>query len=337
MRFSSPSRFFSAARATARVITSLSTGLAMKSYAPERTISGRCETFGSPVIMMTGRPGARPANSRRRSMPLRPGRLMSTTATSKSACESKRATACAASEAVSGSKPARLRNSASVRRMLDSSSTIKTLGIPVRLRPARGQLYDESRELAPLALRPNRPAVLAHDAEAYGEAEARAARVPARSKERVEDAVEVFAADADAVVVELRADVRAPPALDASRGDAQESIAPPVPPLLLQRVVGVADHVDDDLAQARAVGVDARQVFGQVGLDTDAVLVELPPEERERSRDRFVERDERATVVVVPREGEEAAHDRRDAPALVDDAVQHLPLEVGAPLALVLQ
>src|SRR5919112_3389088 len=155
-----------------------------------------CETFGSPVIMMTGRRGSRPESSRRSSMPLRPGRLMSTTATSKSACESRRAAACAASAATSASKPSRLRNSASVRRMLDSSSTIKTLGIHVRLRRARGQLYDEARELAPLALRPYRAAVLADDAEAYREAEARAARVPARREERVEDAINVFAPNA---------------------------------------------------------------------------------------------------------------------------------------------
>src|ERR1044072_8581605 len=127
--------------------------------------------------MRTGREGVRPA------------RVMPTTAPSRSAFESKSATACAASAATSASKPARLRNSASVRRMLDSSSTIKTLGIRVRPRQARRQLYREARELAPLALHAYRPAVLAHDAEAYREAEASAARVPARSEERVEDAV----------------------------------------------------------------------------------------------------------------------------------------------------
>src|SRR5687768_5079009 len=128
--------------------------------------------------------------------------------------------------------------------MLGSSSTSSTLGMLMLglTRDRRGQLDDKARVAALDALDRNRPAVLADDAEAQAQPEARPARRPPGREERVEDLVDVFPPDADPVVEELDARPRAARALDGARRHA-ERLAPRA--LRAQRVVRVADHVDD--------------------------------------------------------------------------------------------
>src|SRR5918993_2938939 len=166
--------------------------------------------------------------------------------------------------------------------MFGSSSTNSTLGVLIMLdlsKPGGGQLDAEAGEVAFGALDRDRPAVFADDAEAEAEAEARPAGGPPRREERVEDLVDVLAPDADARVVNLDLDRRAARPLDGARLRAEQLLARR---LRAQRVVRVAHHVDHHLPEARAVGLDGRQVLFDIGLDRDAVLPELVAEERER-------------------------------------------------------
>lgn len=190
--------------------------------------------------------------------------------------------------------------------MLGSSSTIKTLcAIRAPLRPVRGQLDDETRVLAGLALGADRPAVLVDDAEADREPEpvppesCRVVKKGSKTRSRSSRLMPTPSSKNSA-----RTNSRPP------RADAQELDGVVAAPLRLQRVVCVADHVEDDLPQGRAVGAHRRQVRGHLLLDADAVLLELAAEERERRRDGLAERDAADRLLVVAREREQPARVR---------------------------
>src|ERR1044072_8712518 len=137
--------------------------------------------------------------------------------------------------------------------MLGSSSTSRIALIAILLLSVHGRkVDDEAREFPLTTFDRNRAAVLADNREAQTQAEARPALVTPRRKERVEDLGQMPRLDPCAVVVELQVD-ELPPVLFLRAGFDPKETRPRA--LGAQRVLCVADDVDDHLAQTRVVGV----------------------------------------------------------------------------------
>src|SRR6476646_6809757 len=92
----------------------------------------------------------------------------------------------------------------------------------------------------------------------------------------------------------------------------------------------IADHVDNDLSQARDITTHGRQIWRDVDLDSDSVLRELVTEKRDRSVNHLGEVDLSRLVLIMTREGQETTHNLCNAPAFIDDAVDHLALKIRA-------
>jgi len=132
-----------------------------------------------------------------------------------------------------------------------------------------GQENHEGRPLARSRIHPDLAPVTLHDPSNGGESQAPA--VTLRREEGIEDLGERGFVHALAVVMHLEHDAQFAIAISVGARDrkrAQDDFAG----ALLDRVHGIHDQVQDDLAQARRIGIDERKPTVELQAHVDASL-----------------------------------------------------------------